>query len=395
MSSTTFLIKKQHRLYDPWSSPLGILYRAIENACKKGEAKDPAWYPLREQGMNKGKALRGPSELYLMQGVLLKHDKTEYGGPKGPPLGWGKNPTLVFMLSKDAGKHLVDLLNKENEGYSGAPDDWEARYVAGDPVSPLSGRFLHFWEKGTDPKGRYRSQPTEQPQQSGGSAFDDMDTELSASQGGANRQMEAKGFEVEITTVHNNRTANFNDAGMQQIRDHWQDWDDILYTPTEIEQAHLLADCFPASAIIYAFEPHNRDWIADKCWHALRNPTSVDFRHRPPEKAPEFPDDHMGGFGQPAPQTEPSAIPTAAPAAPPQAQRAQPASQASSGWEEDNGDGGAVDTAVPAAPETASSPVPVEAPPTAPQPPAAQDSAERTEERIARLAAARNKGKKK
>jgi hypothetical protein len=386
-NATTYLIKKTHKFYDHWQSPLGILYKAIENACKKGEAKDPRWYPLRESGMNKGKALKPPGELFIMQGLMLRHDKTEYG-VKGspPPLGWGeKNPTCILMLSSDAGNSLADELHKEKEGFAGSPTDFESRYVHGDPVSPMNGRFLHFWERGTNPANRgsnYASKPVQQT-----TSFEEgMDAGADATQaGGAGKEMQKKGFDVEITTHSGGRIATFNKVGEEQIRKHWQHWDDILFFPTEIEQAHLLAKSFPATAIIYAFESVNKDWIPDECWHEVRKPKSANFHDRTEFEEPPS-DDY--GFAASAPASKPAVSQPAAAATTQRSAEADAWSDmpqgAAPGAEDSSVPQGTVDKATSVA----------EAPPVTPAPVAATPgSKEDSEAKIARLASARSKVK--
>ena len=377
-NASTFLIKKTHKMYDVWQSPLGVLYKAIESACKKGQAKDPSWYPLREAGMNKGKALKPPGELYLLQGVLLRHDKTEYGTKQaGTPLGWGKNSTMVLMLSSDAGKVLADVLNKEKEGFHGSPTDFEARYESGDPVALTSGRYIHLWERGTTPPSRgYSSQPTNvQP----ASSFDEgLDQGEDPAAGGASKGDIKKGFDIELTTTYAGKPATFGPVGEEQVRKHWQHWDDILYFPTEVEQAHMLAKVFPASAIIYSFESVNKEWIPDECWHSLRKPKSANFRDQ-------------GSFTEPPSDDGFNAD---ASAAPPQAPASRPAAGEGASWEtEVDAPGGAEDASLPqGAVETATTVA--EAPPTAPTPPAgkAEKAGKETpEEVIARLATARHK----
>jgi len=381
-NATTFLMKKTHRLYDVWTSPLGILYKAIENACRKGEAKDPRWYPLRESGMNRGKALRPPSDLYLMQGILLRHDKTEFAGKGQIPLGWNKNPTFILMLSMDAGKVLADELNKEKEGFAGSPVDFESRYVHGDPVSPLNGRFMHFWERGSAPPSRgnsYTSKPTQQTSSfEEGLSGDGSD----AAVGGASKEMPKKGFDLEMTTHYGGRIANFNKAGEDQIRSHWQHWDDILYFPTEVEQAHILSRCFPATAIIYAFESVNRDWISDECWHEIRKPKSANFRDRVEFEEPPAEDDP---FGAPTQATQPASSRAAAAAAATQ----RPAeADAWSDLAENGAHGGAEDSSVP---QRSIDTAVAEPAPSTPTPRTATDGNESMEAKIARLASARNK----
>lgn len=393
-NSITFLIPKPHKMYDVWTSPLGVLYKAIENACKKGEAKDPSWYPLREAGMNRGKALRPPGELYLIQGVVMRHDKTEYGGKNGPPLGWGKNPSLILMLSMDAGKGLADELNKEKEGFAGSPNDFEARYVNGDPVSPLHGRFIHFWERGSVPPSRgYASHPTTAQQQAASSfeaGFNSDDGD--ASKGGAKGDIK-KGFDIELTTHYAGRPATFNQVGEEQTRKHWQHWDDILHFPTEVEQAHMLTKVFPASAIIYSFESVNKEWIPDECWHAIRQPKSVNFRERTEFQEPPASDDPFGGFAAPSTPAQSPVVSQAAAAVATTAQRSVEVDPWSTDATSDptSALAGTEDHSLPVGTVEASAPA--EAPPAAPTPPAASGGKPSSEAVIARLANARNKVK--
>lgn len=401
--ATTFLIKKQHNLYDPWRSPLGILWRAIESACKKGAGR-PEWYPLREAASGKGRSLKGPSECYLMQGALLQHDKTIYFGKDGPMLGWGKRPTMILACSADAGKQLTDLLAQEKPDYKGPPDDFEARYVHGDPVSPLFGRFFHFWERGSNarsPGRKYESNPTQPVRQAN---WEDQGNDGEVTGGGGKKAFEPKGFDIEIASSYlspnGKMPASFNKFGEQQIRDHWQHWDDILFLPDEREQAHLLFTCFPASACIYAFEGHNKDWIPEDAYKQARNSTSSPTGGVVPGLAPgqEPPDAPMpDGFG--APDPTPS-VSTGFARSTPSVQNDGPSF----------GDGEPVETpdsepataedstvpsgSIPDDPVSGGSPA-VEAPPVVPTAPAkgGAGNAERTKASIAQLASLRNKVK--
>lgn len=269
--ATTFLLHdpSQHDpFYDPWTTPLGILYRAIEGACKAGQGRGE-WQILREGATGKGKALAPPKEAYFMQGVLVKYDDKPTFLKGKAPLGWGPNPPVVFMLSGGAGRKLAGVLGEENEGidYLAPPEDrsaytayFEKRYKHGDPVAVESGRYFHFFEKGHDPRERYLARPTTRAD----SPFGTGGFTTGRDQGADDEEF--RGFDLFITKDGNmNLPATLNEPGQLEIlRSKWRWWEDILFFPSYIEQAHLLCDIFPASACIYAFESVDSDWISEK-----------------------------------------------------------------------------------------------------------------------------------
>lgn len=274
---TTFLLNDPgagDSTYDPWMTPLGILYRAIEGACKKGQGR-PEWYPLREGSSGRGKALRAPSEMFLMQGVLMRYEsKNLFGGNKVAP-GWGKNPPCILMLSSGVGRELIRQLCIENEGYQGDPADFERRYLHGDPVSPLHGRYLHFFQKGSDPRQRYQANPTARSGQSRQSLDDvmsDMDRTGGATSGGGQEDI---GFDLFISRDLDGLPASFTDRGVEIAKSKWLYWEEVLWFPTEVEQAHLLFKIFPISACLYAFDGVNPDWIPEDARKRAASAVSV------------------------------------------------------------------------------------------------------------------------
>lgn len=297
--ATTFLLNDPSsgdRTYDPWTTPLGVLYRAIENACKKGQGK-PEWYPLREGGAGRGKALRAPAEVYLMQGAILKINSKPCFGSGRVPLGWGPNPPIILMLSSGIGKKLVDLLNMENEGYRGDPGDFEAKYVYGDPVAPDLGRFFHFFQKGFDPRSRYAANPSSR----GSSAFD---TNYNTQKAGGKDDDELGGFDMFIADrlEPEGLSAKFDTPEKtDMIRNKWRFWEDILFFPTPTEQAHILAQIFPASAIIYAFEGVNSDWIPEEIHKKSKNTVSANVGGDVPSSSNSS-NDVWAGYANPTAQ---------------------------------------------------------------------------------------------
>jgi hypothetical protein len=261
--ATTFLIKRPAGavVFDPATTPLGVLFRSINNAVKRGQA-NPEWPPLVMANSGKSSMLTGPKECYLIQGALFRHDKKDFFGRFGDPLGWGKNPPLVLMISSGAGADLCERLNEERDGYRGDPNDFEARYVNGDPVGLENGRFIHFFEKGSNPYNRYQSQPQ-------GNATDD------GWSGGGGKRTKDIGFDIYFSKEFEGIKASLSKDGEQMVRQKWRPWDQILYFPTEIEQAHMLFRCFPLSACIYAFEGVNKDWIPEDAYRRFTQAVSV------------------------------------------------------------------------------------------------------------------------
>lgn len=277
--STTFIIRRPTgaQVFDPVSTPLGILYRAINNAVKRGQSH-PEWAPLLMKVAGKSPTLAGPKECYVMQGALFRHDGKDYFGNYGDPLGFGKNPPLVLLCSGGAGEDMCQKLSEEVDNYHGDPLDFEARYKTGDPVGCGTGRFFHFFEKGRNPyQNRYASQPQ------GGNASNDDGWGTSA--GAGQKRTKEIGFDVYISPDFEGLPAKFNAAGERIVRNKIRAWDELLYFPTEVEQAHMLFKCFPLSACMYAFEGVNKDWIPEDAYKRAANTVTVP----------------VGGYGQPQP----------------------------------------------------------------------------------------------
>jgi hypothetical protein len=270
--ATTFILHNPDESdpgYDPWLTPLGVLYRAIEKACKAGKGLSE-WQPLREGAPGKGKALSAPSEAYFMQGALMKYDDKLTFTEGRAPLGWPPNPPIVLMLSGGAGRKLVNMLGEENEGRFEPPEDqagydayFEARYVHGDPVGVNNGRYIHLFEKGHDPREKYLAHPTT----SGGPAaspFGASSSTVPQARGG-DGDAEFRGYDMFLTKDANLGLPNTltQEPQLAGLRRQWRWWDHILFFPTPMEQAHLLFRVFPLSACFYAFEGVDSEWIPE------------------------------------------------------------------------------------------------------------------------------------
>lgn len=395
--STTFLIKRPQgaQVFDPASTPLGILFRSINNAVKKGQAH-PEWPPLLMKVSGKSPTLEGPKECYVIQGALFRHDGKDYFGQYGDPLGFGKNQPLVLLVSGGAGADMVQKLSEEHDNYHGDPMNFEARYKMGDPVSCTSGRFIHFFEKGRNPyQNRYASQPQGDPM--GG------DASWGATTQGNQKRTKEIGFDVYISPDFDGLPAKFNPAAERTVRSKIRGWDETLYFPTEVEQAHMLFRCFPLSACMYAFEGVNKDWIPEDAYKKMANAGPLvpgyssqgGYAPAPSFGAPT-PGQHPGYAGQAPPRA--AAQPTwGGPSAPP------PAQPQVNSWAQPSAPprGPTTDTTVPlddAAVDAAfgfTPPLPEEEPEPVPETPAPKAEAPKSSTKVAEAMARLNKTPKK
>lgn len=80
---------------------------------------------------------KGITTCGMIQGILLQHgEKDYYKKPQMP---------VMLMLSKSACFALSETLNKEIDGYKGATEDLNSRYVCGDILNADAGRILRFF----------------------------------------------------------------------------------------------------------------------------------------------------------------------------------------------------------------------------------------------------------
>ena len=289
--SCTFLIPvPPSGFYDPAKTPLGVLYNAVDRACKDPRLihEHPTFPTLFNRQEKGGPPLAWIKQVFLCQGMLLVHNsKLAYGmmedGQVRSPLGTEDQDSLVFMIpggsprgqSDSAGKTLLRLLNEERPGYRGPLDDFEKRYVCGDPVALQHGRFLVFREAGSHPVNSHVRRAGQEAVAAAPVGWRGASSQAQQSGG---RGQQFKGYDVEVvdcalsdgTTPRMDRPEDADD-----VRRHWLYWEDVLFEPTEIEQAHMLNDAFNPDEIVYAFANHNPDWVKDQTWKAYRGSVSV------------------------------------------------------------------------------------------------------------------------
>lgn len=243
-----------HRGDDPhynsyMQNPAWIIYRAIKDACEKGQGR-PEWFPLLAKGEKASAPLSPPTEVVLVQAAVYRHESKDLYGEGQPPWGAGpSDPTVVFEFSKSAADKLFTLLDEEKEDWKGESDDLE-RFKHGDPVAIDKGVFVHLYQTGTEIGN------TPKKISSSADMFGRKATFTKKAKGPI-------GYDCHLTSTldggDDDLPASF--AGNENlIKNKCRLWDDILEFMTDQEQAHLINSLFPASAVCYAFRDRP-DWI--------------------------------------------------------------------------------------------------------------------------------------
>lgn len=289
--------------YNPAETPLGILNMAIRGAIKQRH-EQAGFGALVTGDTQKGASLDRVNSVYLMQGLLMVHNsEVQYGQNKVPP-GAGDRAPCVLMLKGGTGNSqyslgpkLISMLDEENPDFSGDPEDFESRYLHGDPVSLDSGRYMRFFQQGADPRARM----TAQPQTRG--AFSVQQSRGPQSGGAGGKEIAGYDIQLERTLPDGTPACLNTEEWLDTVRTKWLYWEDSLYFPTYLEQAHMLNRVFPANAIVYAFENYNKDWITEETWTAYLQRESASVPAAPPGHgaAPAFATPRQGQVPPPPP----------------------------------------------------------------------------------------------
>ena len=327
--------------------PPCILYNAIAQAVGNGSDR-PGWAALLGHGQgNQRKVLPRPSEVFLVQGLVMQHGNEVYS----PPRGFSNEDRVVMLeLSSNAGVVFLQELAKVAENSGAAEGDWQNYYVHGDPVSLDHGGFV-TWYKLADGDPRARQQ-----QQSAG-----WNTQ-SSGQGNQRGGNQAIGYGCFIEDTFNGLPPQLTQFE-PQIANKVVPWDDLVHIPTPAEQAAMIAHSFPPDVIAYAWQSRP-EWIPED----VRNAAVGHVQVNPPNSPGGWNNQQQaqGGWGgnqtppaqtqQPGwnegqQQTPPGnfnqpLVPPAAPTVPtpPTAPTAPPSPPAQPGW----GGQGSVASGVPA-----------------------------------------------
>lgn len=287
---------------DPRMTPGWILFNAIDSAVQRGQDR-PGWAALLRGGRNRGAQLPRPSEVYLVQCAVMHHKTRTYSPPK--PFDNPQARPIVMELGPSAGLAMLAELNRTREGYVGGSGNWEDVMALSDPVAINLGQFVTFYKLSDGDPRQQRN-----PQQAGWNA---APTAWQQPQG---RQQEQIGFGCYLESTFGQFPANMEQV-QERIRTLVAPWDNILEFPTIEQQAHLLADKFPADVIEYAFADYP-EWIPEHVRRRARAAVTAPGAAIPP--GPGGPVQGAGPMGTQMPMAAPpmaaggwGALPTAMP----------------------------------------------------------------------------------
>lgn len=254
----TFIIGDPSREYDFSQKPINVLHDAVQSAIKAGQER-PGWARLLERSQQ-GQLLQKSSYVYMVQCGLFQHGtKSTFKEGKGFP---GVHPDcagIVLEITEAAGRSMLALMDQRREVAADVPlDDFETRFVHGDPISWDHGRFVVFYRKmDGDPRLRRNYN----------AAASSISPLGSLNLGASAQNAKTGGYDCFIEpTVELPVHGMINAIAPPDIRPSLESkikpWDDILYFPSEVEQAHMIAPLYPADLIMYAFSDHP-DWIPE------------------------------------------------------------------------------------------------------------------------------------
>jgi hypothetical protein len=244
--------------YDIQSNPCVILYRAINNAIDARQC-EPDWPALLKGGNNRRAILGRHGPIYLARCGVFRIKSKDMATPERSPLGLANNDAAYFLeMPKTVGEKLIALLEERNEDFQGDPSDMAA-YKYGDIVSLDAGAYVHIFEEGADPRANAGFQQGQAPRQltvgSGGRGN-------YGGGGGGNSQF--KGYDLFIAPTWNGFAPQLNTPDLERlIKSKQKPWDECLQFYSHQEQAFLVQDGFPPSAILYAWRDHP-EWIKDE-----------------------------------------------------------------------------------------------------------------------------------
>ena len=256
----TFIIGDPSREYDFSHKPINVLHDALTRAIKAGQEKQ-GWSRLLDRDKS-GAMLQKSSFCYFVQCGLFSHGtRGTYKDGKGFP---GVHPEMygvLMELTEAAGREMLQQMDMRKEVSGDTPlDDFEARFVHGDPISLTHGRFVTFYKKSDmDPRQR-------RAYNANGASINTLGL-VNTLAGSGNQQAKSGGYNCFIEATCEAHPMGTISAVMPadlhaSIENKVKPWDEILYFPSEVEQAHMIAPLYPADLIMYAFADHP-DWIPD------------------------------------------------------------------------------------------------------------------------------------
>ncbi len=241
--------------YDINSNPCVILRKAIHNSISARQC-EPDWPALLNGGPGKRAPLSKHAEVYLVRAVIFKINNKDMATAERSPLGLSSGDPCYFMeLPITAGEKLVSMLEERNPDFTGEPEDYNNAYKYGDIVSLEHGAYVTIFQEGADLQQNTAAAPT-QPRT--------LAVNTGPRGNYANKKDSFSGYDIAIEKTWNGYGAPLNTPDFERIlKAKQKSWENSLQFFTHQEQAHLVQDGFPASAILYAWRDHP-EWIKEE-----------------------------------------------------------------------------------------------------------------------------------
>lgn len=243
----TFIYKDtRDQSADGTATPGWVLYRAVEQLVRSRQ--DPGWGGYLLSSAGKSALLPKPDEVFLASAAIV-----EYNGKIKMTGTQAGDPQIIVEITRGLGKSLLEQLNATTPNFNGDPNDYSQSMANGNPLDLAFGKFITIYRKADgDPRQRGQQQLVGMPTIGG--------TRPQFNQGGGGNGQVA-GFDCFLSDSFNGMTPNWS-QGEAFFTQRAKTWDDILYFPTVLEQADLLARKFPPNMITYAWRDHP-DWIPE------------------------------------------------------------------------------------------------------------------------------------
>jgi hypothetical protein len=276
-NGVTFLLYDPivNNTYDIQSNPCVILYRAINNAIDNRTC-EPDWPALLKGGQGRRALLSRHQPIYIARAGIFCIKSKDMATSERAPLGLAASDPAYFMeLPKTAGERLVSLLEERVEGFQGDPEDYDGLFKNGDIVSLDKGAYVTMFEEGADPR-----KETSAYQQGAAPRQLTVATGGRGNYAASGGSSQFKGYDMYVEKTWRGFSAALNTPELEQlIKSKQRPWEDCLQFFSHQEQAFLVQDGFPPSAILYAWRDHP-EWIKDETRSKAVNRTSVSIDPR-------------------------------------------------------------------------------------------------------------------
>ena len=281
--------------YDQEMNPAWRFYWEITKAVSANSK--PEWSWLTKKEGKKSAKLERPKLMHFIQCVVLQHKNKILADPAGMSPG---SPSVVMTLSKSASEALLSVLN-ERVPAELAPTDvinHAGFFTAGDIVDINSGKFVQFYQHGTNPGAVQGQQGGGQPTRT--LAERSNDRGATTSHGG--NFAENNRYDAAILDTFQGDSPCLSGVESEMLSK-VKDWDTVvdgngkefpglIRIGSAQEQIEWMISAFPADMIVYALEPDFGDLIPDSVKKAAVNRVQSPVGYANPSAAAQH------GYGQ-------------------------------------------------------------------------------------------------